>query len=352
MAQPSQPSAAVLSALIEAGVGIMQTKYASLATFALIIYDHLLTLDMEIEHMWKRNFSVVTALFYLTRYYFLLAFAVTLFLFVIPVFGISSCERALLFLPLGAGVPFTLFPNCIIALRIYALYGRNNKLALAMAVYLAAQQGVGLWVDLTPTLTRIDVFAALGYPALGEIPAMLFCDGAPSTKLTGVQKSSYQIMQSIFDTVALALILINARKKSDSGLITLIAKQGLAYYILNAAIYIPWALMLVFAPPSSTYVLGGPALGLTCIAVNRLTLHLRSYIVDVNTFSGDSGRTMEPFEGFNPNLRRRNSWLGASTLDIHESQHDTIMSSDGGSTLEMYNLPGDGDGGVDHKVRI
>jgi len=221
-----------------------------------------------------------------------------------------------------------------------------------MAVYLAAQQGVGLWVDLTPTLTRIDVFAALGYPALGEIPAMLFCDGAPSTKLTGVQKSSYQIMQSIFDTVALALILINARKKSDSGLITLIAKQGLAYYILNAAIYIPWALMLVFAPPSSTYVLGGPALGLTCIAVNRLTLHLRSYIVDVNTFSGDSGRTMEPFEGFNPNLRRRNSWLGASTLDIHESQHDTIMSSDGGSTLEMYNLPGDGDGGVDHKVRI
>lgn len=38
-------------------------------------------------------------------------------------------------------------------------------------------------------------------------------------------------MQSIFDTMALVLILINARKKSDSGLITLIAKQGLAYYM-------------------------------------------------------------------------------------------------------------------------
>ncbi len=48
---------------------------------------------------------------------------------------------------------------------------------------------------------------------------------------TGVQTSLGQIMQSIFDTVALALILIKARKGSGSGLIALITKQGLAYYM-------------------------------------------------------------------------------------------------------------------------
>ncbi len=40
-----------------------------------------------------------------------------------------------------------------------------------------------------------------------------------------------QIMQSAFDTTALVLILVKARKHSNSGLITLIAKQGLVYYM-------------------------------------------------------------------------------------------------------------------------
>jgi len=51
------------------------------------------------------------------------------------------------------------------------------------------------------------------------------------TNRTGIQTSLGQIMQSIFDTVALALILIKARKGSGSGLIALITKQGLAYYM-------------------------------------------------------------------------------------------------------------------------
>ncbi len=50
------------------------------------------------------------------------------------------------------------------------------------------------------------------------------------TNRTGIQTSLGQIMQSIFDTVALALILLKARRRSGSGLIALIAKQGLAYY--------------------------------------------------------------------------------------------------------------------------
>ncbi len=37
-------------------------------------------------------------------------------------------------------------------------------------------------------------------------------------------------MQAIFDTVALVLILTKARGGSSSGLLTLIAKQGLVYY--------------------------------------------------------------------------------------------------------------------------
>jgi len=67
MTQTSQPSAAVLSAIIEGGNGIMQTKYAFFADFAISVYDHILTFDLEVEHIWKRKFTLVTLLFLLVR---------------------------------------------------------------------------------------------------------------------------------------------------------------------------------------------------------------------------------------------------------------------------------------------
>jgi len=259
-----------------------------------------------------------------------------LFLFVVPVWGIPICERALLFIPLGAGAPLTLFPNCIIALRIHALYGRNIKLALVIGLYLVAQQGVGLWVDLTPSMTHFGVFAALGYPELDDVPAMLICSFKFSTKLTGVRLSTYQIMQSIFDSVALALILINARINGNSGLITLIAKQGLAYYIMNVTTYITWTLMLIGAPNEIKYVMSGPALALACVSVNRYTLHLRNYVVGPDTISRDTASTIGPLDAPAPKCRMRSSWLGASTLEAH----DTTSSVGGLGTLEMHDLSG------------
>jgi len=93
MAQPSQPSAAVLSAILEGGRGILQTKYAYFAAFAVMIYDHVLTFDIEVEHIWRRKFSALTVLFFLTRYYFLLAINLTLFFFIEPGVNTTICER-------------------------------------------------------------------------------------------------------------------------------------------------------------------------------------------------------------------------------------------------------------------
>jgi len=75
----AQPSAAVLSAIAEGGNGILQTKYFFFAALAITVYDHVLTLDIEVEHIWKRKFSAVTVLFFFTRYYFLVAQFVDLF---------------------------------------------------------------------------------------------------------------------------------------------------------------------------------------------------------------------------------------------------------------------------------
>jgi len=331
MAQMSQPSAAILSALIEGGRGVVQTKYTYFAAIAFVIYDHLLTFDIEVKHIWRQKFSAVTVLFFLTRYYFLLVLTLTLFLFVEPVINITTCERILLFIPIGVGAILTALPNFVIALRIYALYERNKTLALALLIYILAQAGASLWFSFIPSVTRIDVFTALGYPELNNVPALRFCVPQLSTKLTGVQTSLNPIMQSIFDTITLALILIKARKSSGSGLIALITKQGLAYYLLNVATFLTWTLMLLFGPASSKAIMGGPTLGLVCVSVNRLTLQLRSYSSDSNARHIGSPRVLSL--AFGAKRQRRNSWLGASTLEVPDA------SSDGGqNTLEMCDM--------------
>ncbi|KLO13215.1 hypothetical protein SCHPADRAFT_940576 [Schizopora paradoxa] len=248
MDSPIPPPPAILAIIKEAANGILQTKFAYMAAYTIIVYDHLLTLDIEIEHIWKRTFSVVTFLFFLTRYYFLVALTLVLFVFIVPV---VDTKKMLLFVPLGAGTPSSILADCIISLRVYALYERNNKLALALVLFILAEFGLSMWTNLTPTVTRIDVFGALGYPQINNAPAMQFCVPQLSSKLTGIETSLGQIMQSIFDTAVIALILLKTRKRDGSGIVALIAKQGLVYYILNTALFVTWTLMLIFAPDAS-----------------------------------------------------------------------------------------------------
>jgi len=312
--------------IAEAGHEILQTKYAYLVAYAIAIYDHSLTFDVEVEHIWKRKFSGVTALFFLTRYYFLFAFTLSLFMSVVPIVGTLTCERMMLFTAIGTATVFTSLPNCVVALRLYAMYNRRSTPATALFLFVLAEIGVSLWLSLTPTMTRIDVFSPLGHPELNDVPAMRFCLGGRSPKLTGIKTTTSQIMQFIFDTVALLMVLVQCRRSGAGGLANFIAKQGLIYYILNVAMYTAWATMQVFAPAGSKFVMAGPTVGMACVSVNRLTLHLRSYTSDSDT--GRTEQTLTPIIMNGPARRRqrRDSWMGVSTLEAFDTQVD----SDGG----------------------
>lgn len=70
---------------------------------------------------------------------------------------------------------------------------------------------------------------------------------------------------------------------------------------------------------------------MVCVSVNRLTLHLRSYGIDSGDLPGETERTVGPNAG--SMRRRRSSWLGISTLEVH----DSVLSGDGElSTIGMH----------------
>jgi len=133
-----------------------------------------------------------------------------------------------------------------------------------------------------------------------------------STKLTGIEPALGQVMQSVFDTIVLVLILVKSRISGGGGILSFIVKQGLAYYVMSIAMYFTWTLMILFAPASKKYVMGGPASGLVCVSVNRLTLYLRSYMLDFDPGPGE--RTLTTFDA-SVAPRRRGSWLDARNLE-------------------------------------
>jgi len=60
----------VVPSEVLAGVrSIQSTQYAQLASSAIILFDHLVTLDGEVELIWKSPWSMGKALFILNRYY-------------------------------------------------------------------------------------------------------------------------------------------------------------------------------------------------------------------------------------------------------------------------------------------
>lgn len=86
-------------------------------------------------------------------------------------------------------------------------------------------------------------------------------------------------------------------------------------------------LVLRWCPPLRNYFMLSR---FVCISINRLTLHLRSY-----THDSDSYEDAEPSKSlaFVAKRPRRSSWLGASTLDVrdipNEDETDTFEMRDG-----------------------
>ncbi|KIM33086.1 hypothetical protein M408DRAFT_62367 [Serendipita vermifera MAFF 305830] len=67
-----------LDYLTISAVNVYASKYLSYATFALLIYDHLLTLPEEVKLVWLGRPSFVKALFLFNRYFVPLFIAIDL----------------------------------------------------------------------------------------------------------------------------------------------------------------------------------------------------------------------------------------------------------------------------------
>ncbi|PPR07697.1 hypothetical protein CVT24_003195 [Panaeolus cyanescens] len=147
------------SDIAAAGQHLAAGKYFQGGAYAMLVYDHVLTLDEEVESIWKQKFSAATILFLLNRYGTLLSFIVVIDAFIdsrwtkadcdrfviyegaqtIALVAICECERASIIAAVTPIINHAINHTVIMILRVYALYGRSWIIIGGLLLLLSAQ---------------------------------------------------------------------------------------------------------------------------------------------------------------------------------------------------------------------
>ncbi|KLO05847.1 hypothetical protein SCHPADRAFT_710544 [Schizopora paradoxa] len=109
------------------------------ASFAMLIYDHLLTFGDEVERVWKPKFTGATLLFLINRYFTPLQYIVNIASFFDAAWTFDS-EACINFVKFpGAGTTCSIVVEIILIIRTYALYGGSNVLLAFLSVLFIIQ---------------------------------------------------------------------------------------------------------------------------------------------------------------------------------------------------------------------
>ncbi|TDL14401.1 hypothetical protein BD410DRAFT_846053 [Rickenella mellea] len=276
-----------IAGLISQASDIQFFNFVTISGAALYIYDYTLTLPTEIAEIWNSKFSGAQALFYMTRYSFM-------------VLTVLYCVNNLVESPSETVIEFNLTAWVfmsqvglygILTLRTYAIYQKNPFILVTVGLTGVANVAVALSGGV---LEKPEVDSSVFGPTCDINPPSVFlqrkshiivywpCRVFITSQLT-VQLAS-TILSLILDvlvfTLTFAKTIHHAIEMRKLGL-----GNGLGYFILRdgtiAKLLIGVVGTVIFFVPASdaigNWISLLPAMGnpLTIVLINRLVLNLR-----------------------------------------------------------------------------
>ncbi|KAJ6524297.1 hypothetical protein DFH09DRAFT_1329579 [Mycena vulgaris] len=122
-----------------------------LVGLVVVLYDHLLTLGVEVKNIWGPRFKRSSAWFLLFRYVTLLSNLTMVAFFL----GDLSAEVTVVCTKLSKIENYLLvvqefFIGCSLSLRVCAMYGFNRKVFISLAIAALTTVGLGVWAVIGP----------------------------------------------------------------------------------------------------------------------------------------------------------------------------------------------------------
>ncbi|PIL22620.1 hypothetical protein GSI_15310 [Ganoderma sinense ZZ0214-1] len=217
------------------------TCYVGLASFTILIWDHLLTFSEEVEFVWKKKKGPLIYLFFINRYLTPLGFCVNLIAYFSDYFtpDTSVCRHFVRFegsmTLIGINVTAVMM-----FLRIYAIYEGRKSVVFALATLLLAEFAVNA--------SLLTYGIAVKHTVRIHACTMIF----DQSKVHGVFAAASAWLPLLYETAVLALTLLrtyqHAKDASAGRVMRILVKEGLLYFSVIFSITLILTLMIISAP--------------------------------------------------------------------------------------------------------
>ncbi|KAF9260102.1 hypothetical protein L218DRAFT_620160 [Marasmius fiardii PR-910] len=236
-------NAAILQKIVEALVHKEIVSYIDVFSSTLLVYDVLLNLDLEIQHIWTRTWSLLTVLYTIQRY---LPLFDTAGLVLHHQFGANLTIRACLLSYNIDGWCFVVgivISEMVLTLRLWAVWNKCVPVTIGLVLFF-----LGCWVPCFVLFSRFLSAMQFSVPALPHFRGCFIAGGSPILYMCWV----------------LMMIYDSDRMGGSSGLVNAVYRDGAIYYAFIFPLFFPLpkssTTLSTFCLPSSvSYIPFSPA---------------------------------------------------------------------------------------------
>ncbi|TDL21235.1 hypothetical protein BD410DRAFT_789993 [Rickenella mellea] len=267
--------------------------YGDAITFTLLAYDYVVTIDVELAHIWRQRFTGATAFFLLNRYLFLLSVCLKW------IFRYYTSNNYLVCAGLGISIDFLDFDviattvKLIFTLRTWAIWMRSWRVLVCISLLGIGKVGMNIaaWSNTTSYLLTA------GLPAWNYTLFIRSCEATRRANTFPEFNMASQYIGLGFDTVVCCLTvgktIQSVRRMRELGI-----HRSVTYFIFRDGSTVALTLiqmLLALRSPSSpspaftvSVVSGAVVTATGNIVINRMLLNLRQVVasdVDLNHVS-------------------------------------------------------------------
>jgi hypothetical protein len=285
---------------------IYQTRYMGFVSFTVLIWDHIITFDDEVEFVWKGSKGPLVYLFFLNRYLIPVGFIVNLVAYSLQSWPIETCSHYVRYEGSMTVIGIEVV-GLMMLLRVYALYKRQSRVVIGIVAFiLLVETGMNIWLLMHSM--------AVQHPSGMRSCSMIFDPNISDAA------SASAWLPLLYDTIVLFLILYRTvpsiRHQQAGHVVQTIFEDGLLYYSVICSVTLVLTIMIVAAEPGIKNITAQLELLLTVAMMSRITLNLRKE-AHISAASGDNAT-------FDVKFSRDRSFSDATTRTRSHSYTDYI----------------------------
>lgn len=248
----------------------------------ILIYNHVLTLDQEIERIWPSRMSIAKALFIINRYIVETMVVFNCISAAQPYRSSGFCVFYLRWLTIGLTVSNAAVQG-ILVLRIWALY-RHNKIILGITYF--------FYFGGTITLVGLVIKDYVGEEVLIN-QTLSSLPGCYATSVPSII-AGFWIGPLIVESILFIIVVSRAFVWWRDGtpvprIMSMLATDSTVYFAIVFAMLLANYLVFELGPPFFSSLLVTPSTTAGCILGSYMFLNLRN--MSLNRFMGDDTNT-------------------------------------------------------------